>query len=248
MDQSSLPQELKFNSPIVDHGIEFWSIETYYQAMKVSDDDLDLRRWIASLSPGEARQVGQRLDALRRLELEEERPSRTDEAQPSLINEARREVIVGEWLSAGVGAGATDQGYVSNTRQDGQRIQFWEELDEKLREGLTVRGVTQATWNNWNSDQRQEVLNNMAVLMEAGVWDHVSGIQFGTFNVVDKRGAKNDEAHFTPDASGYALAITIDKDIQADLVKAGFGYESDVWSHPEGKWALEQKEMIMSFT
>jgi len=87
MDQTSLSQELKFDSPLVDHGIEFWSIETYYQAMKVSDDDLELRRWIASLSPDEARQVGQRLDRLRRLDemlrlaLEEKGLSRTDEAQ-----------------------------------------------------------------------------------------------------------------------------------------------------------------------
>src|SRR5262245_22533648 len=71
MDQTSLSQELKFDSPLVDHGIEFWSIEAYYQAMKVSDDDLELRRWIASLSPDKARQVGQRLDEMRRLESEE---------------------------------------------------------------------------------------------------------------------------------------------------------------------------------
>jgi predicted NAD-dependent protein-ADP-ribosyltransferase YbiA (DUF1768 family) len=71
MDQSSLSQQLKFDSPLVDHGIEFWSIEAYYQAMKVSDDDLELRRWIASLSPEKARQVGQRLDEMRRLESEE---------------------------------------------------------------------------------------------------------------------------------------------------------------------------------
>jgi predicted NAD-dependent protein-ADP-ribosyltransferase YbiA (DUF1768 family) len=71
MDQPSLPQEFKFESPLVDHGIEFWSIEAYYQAMKVSDDDLDLRRWIASLSPDKARQVGQRLDEMRRLASEE---------------------------------------------------------------------------------------------------------------------------------------------------------------------------------
>jgi predicted NAD-dependent protein-ADP-ribosyltransferase YbiA (DUF1768 family) len=87
MSQSSSSQELKFDSPLVDHGIEYWSIEAYYQAMKVSDDDLDLRRWIASLSPDEARQVGQRLDRLRqldealRLALEEEGRSRTGEAQ-----------------------------------------------------------------------------------------------------------------------------------------------------------------------
>jgi predicted NAD-dependent protein-ADP-ribosyltransferase YbiA (DUF1768 family) len=87
MDQSSLSKELKFDSPLIDHGIEFWSIEAYYQAMKVSDDDLDLRRWIASLSPDEARQVGQRLDRLRRLDemlrlaLEEEGRSKTDGAQ-----------------------------------------------------------------------------------------------------------------------------------------------------------------------
>ena len=83
MDQSSLPLEFKFDSPLVDHGIEFWSIEAYYQAMKVSDDDLDLRRWIASLSPDEARHVGLRLDKLRRLALEEEELLRTGEARPN---------------------------------------------------------------------------------------------------------------------------------------------------------------------
>lgn len=83
MGQSLSSSNFKFGSPIVDHGIEFWSIETYYQAMKVSDDDLDLRRWIASLSPDEARRVGQWLDEMRRLALEEEELSRTGVAQPN---------------------------------------------------------------------------------------------------------------------------------------------------------------------
>jgi predicted NAD-dependent protein-ADP-ribosyltransferase YbiA (DUF1768 family) len=90
MDQSSLSEQLKFDSPLVDHGIEFWSIEAYYQAMKVSDDDLDLRRWIASLSPDKARQVGQRLDEMRRLESEERLIRRLMEAVDVRLDEMRR--------------------------------------------------------------------------------------------------------------------------------------------------------------
>jgi RHS repeat-associated protein len=119
-------------------------------------------------------------------------------------------------------------------------VPVWEKLDKTLREDLTKRGVTKADWNKWNNDQRQEVLNNRAILMEAGVWGNVTSITFGTFTVVDNWGTANDKTNFTPSTSGWALAITTDKDIQADLVKAGFKYESNVWNHPEGKWTLKQ--------
>jgi predicted NAD-dependent protein-ADP-ribosyltransferase YbiA (DUF1768 family) len=97
MDQSSISKELKFDSPLVDHGIEFWSIEAYYQAMKVSDDDLELRRWIASLSPDKARQVGQRLDEMRRLESEERIIQSLMKAVDIRLDEMRRlESVEGE--------------------------------------------------------------------------------------------------------------------------------------------------------
>ncbi len=101
-------------------------------------------------------------------------------------------------------------------------VPVWEKLDKTLREDLTKRGVTKADWNKWNNDQRQEVLNNRAILMEAGVWGNVTSITFGTFTVVDNWGTANDKTNFTPSTSGWALAITTDKDIQADFSKGRF--------------------------
>lgn len=101
--------------------------------------------------------------------------------------------------------------------------------------------MTKDVWNRCNNNQRHEVLNARAALIEGRVWDYVTGITFGEFKVAGKWGAKSDDVTFTSKADGWALAITTDKDIQADLVKAGYKYESNFWNHPEGKWTLKQK-------
>src|SRR5262245_12746617 len=93
MGKSSSSGEFKLGSPLVDHGVEFWTIETYYQAMKVSDSDLGMKQWIASLSPDVAREAGRLFDGMRQLELEESKLSRPDEAQLSRIHGAKREII-----------------------------------------------------------------------------------------------------------------------------------------------------------
>ncbi len=92
MDQSSSLYDLKFESALVDRDVEHWTIETYCQARKLSDGDLDLRRWIASLPPEEARRVGRRLDRMRELALEEARLSESGEALSPGIAERRSDI------------------------------------------------------------------------------------------------------------------------------------------------------------
>jgi hypothetical protein len=93
MDNSSSLHDLKFESALVDRDVEHWTIETYCQARKLSDGDLDLRRWIASLPPEEARRVGRRLDRMHELALEEAKLLKSDAARASGAARERREIL-----------------------------------------------------------------------------------------------------------------------------------------------------------
>jgi predicted NAD-dependent protein-ADP-ribosyltransferase YbiA (DUF1768 family) len=58
-----LSNTLEFDSPLVHQGIEYRTVENFYQAMKTPKDDLETRRKIAAASPEEARVLGERLQA-----------------------------------------------------------------------------------------------------------------------------------------------------------------------------------------
>lgn len=52
---------LPFDEPLVDEdGIEYRTVENYFQAMKTTDKEL--RKKIAALSPGEAKKAGRKLE------------------------------------------------------------------------------------------------------------------------------------------------------------------------------------------
>ncbi len=56
-----LSNTLEFDSPLVHQGIEYRTVENFYQAMKTPKDDLDMRRKIAAASPEEARAIGEQV-------------------------------------------------------------------------------------------------------------------------------------------------------------------------------------------
>jgi predicted NAD-dependent protein-ADP-ribosyltransferase YbiA (DUF1768 family) len=58
MAQTLLSNTLEFASPLVHQGIEYRTVENFYQAMKTSKDDLETRRKIAAAPPEEARAFG----------------------------------------------------------------------------------------------------------------------------------------------------------------------------------------------
>ncbi len=61
MAQTLLSNTLEFDSPLVHEGIEYRTVENFYQAMKTSKDDLETRRKIAAAPPGEARALGEQV-------------------------------------------------------------------------------------------------------------------------------------------------------------------------------------------
>lgn len=50
----------KLESPFVYQGIEFWTIENFYQAMKVDKSDISTRKKIASVSASESKKLGKK--------------------------------------------------------------------------------------------------------------------------------------------------------------------------------------------
>ena len=56
-----LSNTLEFDSPLVHQGIEYRTVENFYQAMKTQKDDLETRRKIAAATPEEARSMGEQL-------------------------------------------------------------------------------------------------------------------------------------------------------------------------------------------
>src|SRR6266545_3970738 len=58
-----LSNSLEFDSPLVHQGIEYRTVENFYQAMKTPKDDLETRRKIAAASPEDARAIGEQVKA-----------------------------------------------------------------------------------------------------------------------------------------------------------------------------------------
>jgi len=56
-----LSNTLEFDSPLVHQGIEYRTVENFYQAMKTTKDDLETRRMIAAAPPEEARALGEQV-------------------------------------------------------------------------------------------------------------------------------------------------------------------------------------------
>ena len=61
MARTLLSNTLEFDSPLVHQGIEYRTVENFYQAMKTPKDDLETRRKIAAASPEEARAMGEQV-------------------------------------------------------------------------------------------------------------------------------------------------------------------------------------------
>ena len=51
----------KLESPFVYQGIDFWTIENFYQAMKVDKSDIETRKKIASVSASESKKLGKKV-------------------------------------------------------------------------------------------------------------------------------------------------------------------------------------------
>lgn len=47
-----------FESPLIYQGIEFLTVENFYQAMKVAKDDIETRKAIAAVSPAQSKRLG----------------------------------------------------------------------------------------------------------------------------------------------------------------------------------------------
>src|SRR5262245_44658289 len=56
-----LDHSREFDKPLIHQGIEYRTVENFYQAMKTAKDDLEMRRKIAAASPNEARALGEGL-------------------------------------------------------------------------------------------------------------------------------------------------------------------------------------------
>jgi len=48
----------RLESPIVYQGIEFWTVENFFQAMKTEKSDIETRKRIAAVSPADAKRMG----------------------------------------------------------------------------------------------------------------------------------------------------------------------------------------------
>jgi len=56
-----LSHSLEFDTPLIHQGIEYRTVENFYQAMKTPKDDLETRRKIAAALPEEARTLGEQV-------------------------------------------------------------------------------------------------------------------------------------------------------------------------------------------
>ena len=63
MAQTLLSNTLEFDSPLVHQGIEYRTVENFYQAMKTPKEDIETRRKIAAASPDEARALVKQVKA-----------------------------------------------------------------------------------------------------------------------------------------------------------------------------------------
>src|SRR6266508_4495518 len=63
MARTLLSNTLEFDSPLVHQGIEYRTVDNFYQAMKTQKDDIETRRKIAAASPEEAKALGERVKA-----------------------------------------------------------------------------------------------------------------------------------------------------------------------------------------
>jgi RHS repeat-associated protein len=112
-------------------------------------------------------------------------------------------------------------------------VPTWENLDKKLREDLAKRLGKDAekTWNGWSNDQRQNLLNARAVLIESGLWNKVCAVAYGEIKQDSRYGVQ-----FTADNKGYALAFTVEAQTWPDqykvLADAGFTPMINL-NHPE---------------
>jgi RHS repeat-associated protein len=106
-------------------------------------------------------------------------------------------------------------------------IPAWSGLSKALQDDLAKHGVTEKSWDSWNSDQRQRALNARAVLIGTGAWKHVTSIVFGDLK-------NTSSPTFTPNPKGWFLAITTSKDIGPELKKAGWNTRTNP-NHPENK-------------
>jgi hypothetical protein len=136
-------------------------------------------------------------------------------------------------------------------------IPVWDSLDKSLREDLEKRGLNKATWNRWDNDKRQAILNTRASLLAAGVWGSVKSIGFAHIKVDYETktstvtggttGATGTYQSVkgvtvTPDnKDGWAVVFNSDKDIRPALESAGFFSESPAWNHPEAAWTYKQR-------
>jgi len=111
----------------------------------------------------------------------------------------------------------------------------WQGLSESLRADLAERSVGRETWNEWNRNQRLEVLNTRAVLTSCRAWSQIKAICFGDLKVERRR------AYYRPSLQGWALGLTPSGDVRPLLTHAGFRLESTRWNHPEGRWGLKQR-------
>ncbi|MCI0389676.1 MAG: hypothetical protein MOB07_13065 [Acidobacteria bacterium] len=69
-----LSPDHEFDVPLVGKdGIAYRTAQTFYEANKLSDDCIEMRRMIASLTPDIAKQLGRQLDDLRKLQSDETR-------------------------------------------------------------------------------------------------------------------------------------------------------------------------------
>lgn len=112
-------------------------------------------------------------------------------------------------------------------------VPTWDKLDKKLQEDLAIKlgKDAQKIWNGWSNDQRQNLLNARAVLIETGLWNRVCAVAYGQIKQDSRYGVE-----FTADNKGYALAFTVEGQNSVDqykaLEKAGFTPMINL-NHPE---------------
>jgi RHS repeat-associated protein len=89
-------------------------------------------------------------------------------------------------------------------------IPAWKDLSEELHKDLAKRLGKDAekTWNSWDNDRRQNVLNFRAELMAIGAWARVCEISYGNL-WKDNRGTYHYDRGDSK-SPGWAFAFTVD--------------------------------------